>query len=119
MNNKGFTLVELLVCLVIIGIVAGVSFGLVRGTWSKPVDTLNEVSENEISNAAKNYVIENSVSWKLDGDNIYSCVSINDMINDGYFNSKELIDYQNMFVKVIKNNNTKVIIDTELLEECN
>ena len=63
LNKKGFTLVELLVCLVVIGIVCGIGFGLVRGTWSKPMDTIDKISQNEIYDAAKTYVLESNVSF--------------------------------------------------------
>ena len=119
MNNKGFTLIELLGCLVIVGIVFGLGFGMIRGTRSSTLTTIHEIDKNEIYNTAKVYAFENPVDWILDGDNIYTCVSVRDMVDSRYFKDNEVSNYINKFVKVIKNNETKVITDLIMLEECN
>lgn len=119
MNNKGFTLVELLVWLLLVGIIFGLGFGLIRGTRSTALTDIDKIGENEIYNTAKIYVLENNVNWNIEDSNVYSCVGINDMISNGYFELEEVKKYQNQFVKVIKNNDTKVIIDLQILKECN
>ena len=119
MNNKGFTLVELIACLVIVVLIFGFGFGMIRGTRSSILTTIDKINENELINAAKMYVIENNVNWINENDNVYSCVSIDSMVSNGYFKLEEVSDYNNQFVKVIKNNATGVITDLIILEECN
>lgn len=119
MNNKGFTLIELIVCLVLVALVFGFGFGMIRGTRSSILTTIDKISESELINAAKTYVLENNVNWFNEDDNIYTCVSVDDMINSKYLSKEETIDYNNQFVKVVKNNNTRVITDLIILEECN
>ena len=119
MDNKGFTLIELIVCLVVVALVFGLGFGMIRGTRSSILTTIDKISESELINTAKTYILENNVNWVNDDDNIYTCVGVNDMVNSKYLNKEEVSDYNNQFVKVIKNNTTKVITNLIILEECN
>ena len=70
MNNKGFTLVELLGCLVLLGFVLGIGLYSARGTLSTTLTTLDQVSENEIYDSAEIYLMENGVDGLIMEKNI-------------------------------------------------
>ena len=72
LNNKGFTLFELLISLLLLGVILGVGLYHSRGTLGTSIDTINSVSEKEIYDTAEVYVLENNVSWNDNGDD-YIC----------------------------------------------
>jgi len=117
MNNRGFTLVELLGCLVLVGVVFGIGLYSTRGTLSTTLTTLNSVSENEIYNAAENYLIENGIRWINTGDE-YACVGIDDLVDMGYFDYDEVVNYKDMVVRIERDIVTKVINVRELVDNC-
>lgn len=119
MGNRGFTLIELIVCLVIVAIVFSLGFGLIRGTRAGALTTIDKINENELINAAKTYILENNVSWISEEDNLYVCISVNDMVDNKYFKREEVSNYSNQFVKIIKNKNTQVVTDLIIMKECN
>ena len=119
MGNKGFTLVELLGCFALLAIVFGIGVYLTGGTLSTALTTADMVSENEIEETSKTYILENNVLWSNENDLEYACVSINDLVNFGYFEYDQVSAYKDNFVKVFRNINTKVIEDLEIVKECN
>ena len=119
MNNKGFTLIELLGCFVLVAIVFGVGIYFTSGTLSTTLTTIDMVSENEIREASKSYILENHVNWNLDDDLEYVCISISDLVESGYFKSEEVTDYIDNFTKVFRNGSTKVVSEVMIVKECN
>jgi len=117
MNNKGFTLVELLGCLVIIALILGIGLYTTRGTLSTAKTSLDSVSENEIYDASKMYAVENLVVWS-EGDNQYACVAIENLVNMGYFSETEMTSYKDKFVKLVRDANTKVVNDAFIVDVC-
>lgn len=117
MNNKGFGLIELLGCLVILGLIFGVGLYSARGTLSTSLTTLDQVSENEIYDMAEIYIMENSVTW-INNDIEYTCVDIDMLVDMGYFESDEVSGYIDKFVKVVRDSSTKVINSTKLVDVC-
>lgn len=117
LNNKGFTLFELLISLVLLGVILGVGFYLARGTLATTMDTINSVSEREVLDAAEMYVLENSVSWNNDG-NDYVCLSVLELVDMGYFDSDEVSLYKDKEIRLVRNSISKVIDTINLVDVC-
>ena len=117
MNNKGFGLIELLGCLVILGLIFGIGLYSARGTLSTSLTTLDQVSENEIYDMAEIYIMENNVSW-INNDIEYTCIDIDRLVDMGYFEREEVSSYIDKFVKVVRDSSTKVINSIKLVDVC-
>lgn len=85
MNKKGFTLVELLAVLVVLGIVALVCYPIVTKTINNSKTDLSVEQKNRIISAAKNYVAANVID-----DN--ECVTISELQGSGYLESGTIKD---------------------------
>ena len=117
MNNKGFSLVELLGCLVLLGVILGIGLYSSRGTLSTSLTIFDQVSENEIYDAAEIYLLENGGKWINNGEE-YSCVKVSSLVDMGYFEYGEITNYSDKYVKVVRDSITRVISDRELVDEC-
>ena len=117
MDKKGFSLVELLGSLALLGIILCIGLYFSGGTLATTLSTLNNVSLNEINDAALVYVVENGVNWINDGSE-YTCVSIESLVNLGYFEEEEVSLYKDEMVKLVRNIHTKVISSEGLVEKC-
>lgn len=113
MNNKGFTLMELLAVLVIIGVVFGITFYILRGTMATSLTQMDEAVNNQIYEAAKSYVIETNQQFNRSG---YACVSLQELIDYGYVNN---VDNPQQIIKITRNLETKVIEEIKYVEKCN
>ena len=89
MNRKGFSLIELMACLALLGIVLCIGLYVTRGTLSTALSTITGVTVNEIYDAAELYVVENSTKWINDGEE-YTCLTVNDLVDSGYFDDEEI-----------------------------
>lgn len=85
MNKKGFTLVELLAVLVILGIIAIVCYPIVTRTINNSKTDLSVEQKNRIINAAKNYVAANVISDS-------ECVTVSQLQSSGYLESGAIKD---------------------------
>ena len=117
MNNKGFSLVELLGCMVLLVLIFGIGLYSARGTLATSDDVLNQVSNKEIEDAAKMYVLEYPVTWN-NNDIEYTCVTIRELVDAGYFEDMEVEEAKNKEIKIVRNKNTKVIENTLIVDEC-
>ena len=117
MNNKGFTLVELLACLALLGIVLGIGLFVTKDTLSTTLTTLTDVSEKEIYDTAEIYVLENNVQWKI-ADNEYTCITVNNLVEKGYFENDEVVSYKEKLVKLERDVQSKVIDSVRFVDEC-
>ena len=113
MNNKGFTLVEALAVLVVIGIVFGVSFYIVRGTMASTLTQMDEASDNQIFDSARAYILEGNKVFNSQG---YVCVNVQELIDYGYVKN---IQSSDRIVKIIRNEATKVIEEIKYVDICN
>ena len=113
MNNKGFTLMELLAVLVIIGVVFGITFYILRGTMATSLTQMDEAVNNQIYEAAKSYVIETNQQFNRSG---YACVSLQELIDSGYVSN---VDNPQQIIKITRNLETKVIEEIKYVEKCN
>ena len=117
MNNKGFTLVELLACMALLGIVLGIGLFVTKDTLSTTLTTLTDVSEKEIYDTAEIYVLENKVEWKNDKTE-YTCITVNNLVEKGYFENDEVVSYKGKIVKLERDILSKVIDSVRFVDEC-
>ena len=118
MNRKGFTLIEFLGCMALLGIILGIGLFVTRGTLSTALSTLTDVSVSQIYKATDSYILEKHISWNNDVDE-WTCVKIKELVDAGYFDNDEVIDYSNESVKVVRDIKTKVIKSMNLVNVCN
>lgn len=117
MNNKGFSLIELLGSLVILGVILGIGLYSARGTLGLVNDSMNQVSENEIYDAAEMYVLENPRKWINDGEE-YTCFNIIELVDYGYFDEGEIAKYRDISIRIVRNSNTKVVENITFVDSC-
>ena len=118
MNRKGFGLIELIGCLALLGLILGIGLYVTRDTLSTSLSTLTDVSVKQIKDAAVTYVTELKLSWINSNDEEYTCVTVEELIDAGYFHNDDVISYKDNFVKVFRNSKTRVIENVEILNEC-
>ena len=113
-KKNGFTLVELLSTIVILGIVFSIAVYLVVKNINKTKDDAMLINYTNIKNAAKVYTDEVSSYWNVKDDYEYSCISLGNMIEIGYFDEKVISDKltKNTKIKVIRDKDSKVIKET-------
>lgn len=117
MNNKGFSLIELLGCLMLLGIILGIGLYSAKGTLATSLSTIDQVSENEIYDAAEVYVLEYSASWINVGDE-YTCLTVEDLVDAGYFDYSEVKLDVYKKIKIIRDSNTRVINSVKFVDNC-
>ena len=86
MNKKGFTLVELLAVIVILGIIATITIFSVSDILTDSKNSLSQTQIKKVEESAKVYYLKEGMS---NNDN---CVSISELISKGYIESKEVKD---------------------------
>lgn len=118
MNRKGFTLIEMLGCLLLMAVILGIGLYSARGTLATSLSTLTGISENEIYSASKTYVLENGVNWINVAGEEYTCLTVNELVDKGYFESNEVSSYDGNYIKIFRNPDTKVIKKIDLIDEC-
>lgn len=83
MNKKGFTLVELLAVIVLLGLVALIAAPAITGIIKKSKDSLSDSQKTSIELSAKNWATDNMLKLpKNDGQCI--CVSLRTLQAGGY-----------------------------------
>lgn len=97
MNNKGFTLAELLVSLTIVAIIVVIVTFSIGSTLSLSKENSYDILKNNIINMANLYIMEcesNSIDCKNDYKwiNNRTSFSANKLLLRGYLSSKELIN---------------------------
>ena len=116
MNKKGFTLIEFLMCLALLGIVLVIGLCASGNMLRTSLSSLRSVNDNEVFKAAKAYVLENNVSFSRKG---YACVEVQDLVDYGYLLDTNDEELKNKIVKLKKNKRTKVIYDIGYTRNCN
>ena len=115
-KKNGFTLVELLSTVVILGVVLSVTVYIVMKNINKAKDNAELITYNNIKSAAKVYNDEVASYWNTKDDYEYSCISLGNMIEIGYFdeniiNKNDKLSKDTM-LKVIRDRDSKVIKET-------
>ena len=91
MNKKGFTLVELISVIVILGIIALIVFPNVLSTLSRGKENNKKDNKTLIIAGAKNYVADNPNSFKSKDGQTY-CITVETLYKGGYVDTVIGID---------------------------
>ena len=118
MNKKGFTLIELLTCLLLLGVVLSIGLYVTRDTLSTSLSTLTDVSTTQIYNTVETYVLENKTIWTNINSQEYTCVTVEELVDTGYFEEDEVITYKDNIIKIIREPSTKVINSVKMVDVC-
>lgn len=84
-NNKGFTLIEILAAVTIMGILAGVAVPAVMRYVDKSRKQSYEAMEKSLYDAAKNYVMNEEIDIPSTGNVLYA----SDLMNEKYLERLE------------------------------
>ena len=124
LNRKGYTLIELLAVILIIGLILGFStYGIINAFNTSKNKSLT-ISINSIKEAAETYATEkndDSSYWLdiTDKDNKYFCTTIEELMNKGLLDKKANIKSKDFdihsYVLVKKNKVTFVNSNAEIL----
>lgn len=112
MNNRGFTLVELLASLALIALLFLLVTHMFRNTMASSETQLEQVVSTETFSAANSYIIENNLPYNLQG---YLCLAVEKLVESGYLKANRKDDRS---IKVTRNNQTKVIEKMEYVDIC-
>lgn len=118
MNRKGFTLIEMLGCMVLLGIVLGIGLYLTKDTLSTSLSMINDVSINQIRDASELYVKEYKTSWVNNDKEESACISVLELVDAGYFSSKEVSKYLNDYVMITREPRSRVIDSVQIMDKC-
>ena len=118
MNRKGFTLVELLACLALLGLILCIGLFVTRGTLSTSLSTLTDVSEKQIYDAAEIYTVENNVKWTNFDELEYTCLNVKELVEKGYFKEEEVTSYKDNKIKIEREVKTKTIDRVRFVDTC-
>jgi type IV pilus assembly protein PilA len=89
--KKGFSLVELLAVIVILGLIVLISIPIVNSSINKTKEEAREVQIEEIIKAAKKYAIKNSyILPEVEG--AYSHIEVQTLIDENYIDTDKIID---------------------------
>ena len=119
-KKNGFTLVELLSTIVILGIIFSIAIYLVVKNINDAKNNTELITYNNIKNAAKVYTDEVSSYWNVKDNYEYSCISLGNMIEIGYFDEKVISENgltKDTKIKVIRDKDSKVIKETSFSSE--
>ena len=108
MNNKGFTLIDILGVIAIIAIIGLITVPLITNVLRTNQETLTKAQQDLIIRAAKSYVNENPFTAPKEGRN--RCIDISTLKSKGYLDdvpikNPETDEEYNGSVQLTKNNN--------------
>ncbi len=86
MKNKGFTLVELLAVIIILGLLLLITMISVNSILNSSKESLSETQKKRLEDAAEVYYLEEGMNRDS------KCVSIEYLVLMGYLNSDEVLD---------------------------
>ena len=127
LNNKGFTLVELLAVIVIVGLVLASSTYVVINAINNSKETGSELNEKNIFEAARIYTIECSSDtidcdskWIEKEEIEYFCVSIDELKNKGLLKEDVTVSDENKQIIIKRNKDNSVINEVRFakIDEC-
>lgn len=101
-EKRGFTLIELLAVILILGIIMSISTYFMFNSNKDAENEVNYINENGILNSASFYTTEYNKNLIWNEDENAACISINTLINRGYFERDDIVasGYDKYSVKV-------------------
>ena len=91
--KKGFTLVELLAVMILLGIISLIAIPSISKMLIRSRENAYESTKNELIKAAKKYAAEHTGELPVrELNSVEKCLSINDIVKNGYINEDEVID---------------------------
>ena len=90
MNRKGFTLIEIMAVIVVLGLLIAIIVPVVNNLLKDSEDTLSDEQIDLVVKASQKYMVEHSEL--LPEGSAYSAVYIDDLINSGVIDNDSVID---------------------------
>ena len=88
--KRGFTLVELLAVLILLGVVSLIAIPSVGKILNRSREKARESTKNELIKAAKNYYADNI--RELPDDGSHKCLSVSEIEESGYISNDDIVD---------------------------
>lgn len=114
MNNKGFTLVEMLVCVVLLVFVLTLGIIASRDTLATSLSRVSTVSDNQIKEAARLYATKQNKRWV----NGTTCVTVSELVDYGYLEYKEVSDEIDQIIQIARDTKKKTILSIDYVDSC-
>lgn len=89
-NNKGFTLIELIATIIILGVIALIAIPAINTTIDSSRQKAYDEQVERIKSAAKNWAVENSTAFSEDSGVVE--ITVTELINKGYLEEDNIID---------------------------
>lgn len=123
MKNKGFTLLEVLGVIVLLGIVALLVVTLSNRMLNQSKESLYETQKETIVSAAKKWTIANNGVLPMSGAEEAYNLPFSKLAEDGYIDNEELIDPRNNkdicgYIQITYNDSKKQYNYKIIEEEC-
>lgn len=114
-EKRGFTLIELLATILIISLIMGISGMMINNTIKKSNERKEAIALNNIKKTASTYIEEypNDIIWNKEDNISYSCISVNSLIEKGYFTKKNVEESKVSQYIIVKKNQANAIIGEE------
>lgn len=116
-TKKGFTLVELIVTIAIIGIIFGIGGTIITNIINNSKEQTIATSESNILKSARIYVEEysNNIPWQQEEteQKKFTCVSVNELINKDLIKKENAKNLPSQYIIINKNSNNNTIISEE------
>ena len=88
--KRGFTLVELLAVLILLGVVSLIAIPSIGKILNRSREKARESTKNELIKAAKNYYADNI--RELPDDGSHKCLSVSEIEENGYISNDDIVD---------------------------
>ena len=106
MNNKGFTLIEILACITIIGLIATIASTNITKIFTKKEETTNNVKENILTTAACLYIeLDKNKDLKETCLKNGCDITTNDLLKAGLLEKEDVSNLK--VIHIYKENNEK------------
>ena len=88
--KRGFTLVELLAVMILLGVVSLIAIPSIGKILNRSREKARESTKNELIKAAKEYYADNI--RELPDDGSHKCLSVSEIEKNGYISNDDIVD---------------------------